>query len=113
MVPDSCARVYAHSSSTGSEVGRAVRRAGEDGKELYRELRRRRRHVNSGLRVRPTERSSHRQFERYDQNGGSAVTGYVVRALRMSATGTVLATTTSAVQPASARHLTMTPQTGN
>jgi fibronectin type III domain protein/NHL repeat-containing protein len=46
-------------------------------------------------------------------NGGSAVTGYVVRALRMSATGTVLATTTSAVQPASARQLTMTLQTGN
>jgi hypothetical protein len=46
-------------------------------------------------------------------NGGSAVTGYVVRALRMSATGTVLATTTSAIQPASARQLTMTLQTGN
>ncbi len=27
-------------------------------------------------------------------NGGSAITGYVVRALRMSSTGTVLATTT-------------------
>jgi hypothetical protein len=39
-------------------------------------------------------------------NGGSAVTGYVVRALRMSSTGTVLATTTSAVQPGSARQLT-------
>jgi hypothetical protein len=46
-------------------------------------------------------------------NGGSAVTGYVVRALRMSSTGTVLATTTSAVQPGSARQLTMTLQTGN
>jgi hypothetical protein len=46
-------------------------------------------------------------------NGGSAVTGYVVRALRISATGTVLATTTSQVQPASARQLTMTLQTGN
>jgi hypothetical protein len=46
-------------------------------------------------------------------NGGSAVTGYVVRALRISATGTVLATTTSPVQPASARQLTMTLQTGN
>jgi hypothetical protein len=46
-------------------------------------------------------------------NGGSAVTGYVVRALRMSSTGTVLATTTSAVQPRSARQLTMTLQTGN
>jgi hypothetical protein len=46
-------------------------------------------------------------------NGGSAVTGYVVRALRMSATGTVLATTKSAVQPSSARQLTMTLQTGN
>ncbi len=46
-------------------------------------------------------------------NGGSAVTGYVVRALRMSATGTVLATMTSAAQPASARQLTMTLQTGN
>src|SRR5262249_2086426 len=32
-------------------------------------------------------------------DGGSAVTGYRVRALRMSATGTVLATTTSAIQP--------------
>jgi len=45
--------------------------------------------------------------------GGSAVTGYRVRALRMSATGTVLATTTSAVQPGSARQLTMTLQAGN
>src|SRR5215831_13595090 len=45
--------------------------------------------------------------------GGSAVTGYRVRALRMSATGTVAATTTSAVQPGSARQLTMTLQAGN
>ena len=46
-------------------------------------------------------------------NSGSAVTAYVVRALRMSASGTLLATTTSAVQPASARQLTMTLPTGN
>jgi len=46
-------------------------------------------------------------------NGGSAVTGYVVRALRMSSSGTVLATTTSAIQPGSAQQLTMTLQTGN
>jgi hypothetical protein len=46
-------------------------------------------------------------------NGGSAVTGYVVRALRISSTGTVLATTTSTVQPASARTLTMTLPAGN
>jgi hypothetical protein len=46
-------------------------------------------------------------------DGGSAVTGYVVRALRISATGTVLATTTSPVEPASARQLTMTLQAGN
>ena len=46
--------------------------------------------------------------------GGSAVTGYVVRGLRMSSTGTILSTTTSAVQPSSARSLSMTlPQTGN
>jgi hypothetical protein len=45
--------------------------------------------------------------------GGSAVTGYVVRALRMSSTGTVLATTTSAVQPGTARALTMTLPAGN
>ena len=45
-------------------------------------------------------------------DGGSAVTGYRVRALRMSATGTVVATTTSAVQPGSARGLTMTLQAG-
>jgi hypothetical protein len=41
------------------------------------------------------------------------VTGYRVRALRISATGTVLATTTSAVQPGLARQLTMTLQAGN
>jgi hypothetical protein len=41
------------------------------------------------------------------------VTGYRVRALQMSAAGTVLATTTSAIQPGSARQLTMTLQTGN
>jgi Fibronectin type III domain/NHL repeat len=46
-------------------------------------------------------------------NGGSAVTGYVVRALRMSATGVVLATTKSTVQPGSAQQLTMTLPTGN
>jgi Ca2+-binding RTX toxin-like protein len=47
-------------------------------------------------------------------NGGSAITGYRVRALRMSAAGAVLATTTSAVQPAAARRLVMTlPVTGN
>ncbi len=46
-------------------------------------------------------------------SGGSVVTGYVVRALRMSASGVVLATMTSAVQPASAGQLTMTLQTGN
>ena len=46
-------------------------------------------------------------------NGGSAVTGYRVRALRISATGTILATTTSAVQPGSARQLTMTLPAGN
>jgi len=46
-------------------------------------------------------------------NGGSAVTGYVVRALRMSSTGAVLATTTSAVQPGSAQQLTMTLPAGN
>ena len=45
--------------------------------------------------------------------GGSTITGYTVRALRMSATGTVLATTTSVVQPGSARQLTMTLPTGN
>ena len=46
-------------------------------------------------------------------DGGSAVTGYVVRALRVSATGTVLATTTSPIQPASARQLTMTLPAGS
>ncbi len=39
--------------------------------------------------------------------GGTAVTGYRVRALRMSSTGAVLATTTSALQPSAARALTM------
>ncbi len=47
-------------------------------------------------------------------DGGSPITGYRVRALRMSTTGTVLQTITSAVQPAAARSITMTlPQTGN
>jgi hypothetical protein len=46
-------------------------------------------------------------------NGGSAVTGYVVRALRKSASGAILDTTTSAVQPGSAQQLTMTLQPGN
>jgi hypothetical protein len=47
-------------------------------------------------------------------DGGSPITGYVVRALRMSSTGSVLQTITPAVQPASARSLQMTlPQTGN
>jgi hypothetical protein len=46
-------------------------------------------------------------------NGGSGVTGYVVRALQMSSTGAVLATTTSAVQPGSAQQLTMTLPAGS
>jgi glucose/arabinose dehydrogenase len=46
-------------------------------------------------------------------NGGAAVTGYVVRALRISTTGTVLATTTSPVQAGSARQLSMTLPSGN
>ncbi|WP_159083677.1 peroxidase family protein [Nocardioides terrigena] len=46
--------------------------------------------------------------------GGSPITGYRIRALRMSAAGAVLATTTSAVQPAAARTLLMTlPVAGN
>ena len=46
-------------------------------------------------------------------DGGSGVTGYVVRALRMLSAGTVLATTSSATQPASARELTMTLPAAN
>jgi hypothetical protein len=45
-------------------------------------------------------------------NGGAPVTGYVVRALRISPSGAVLATTNSAVQPGSSRKLTMTLQAG-
>ncbi len=46
--------------------------------------------------------------------GGSAITGYRVSALRMSAAGAVLATTTSAVQASTVRALTMTlPVAGN
>jgi hypothetical protein len=46
--------------------------------------------------------------------GGSAITGYRVTALRMSATGTVLQTTESLVQPATSRSLQMTlPALGN
>ncbi|MBA2558601.1 MAG: fibronectin type III domain-containing protein [Propionibacteriales bacterium] len=46
--------------------------------------------------------------------GGSAITGYKIRALRMSSTGTVLGTTTSALLPASSRSLQMTlPLLGN
>ena len=41
-------------------------------------------------------------------NGGSPITGYVVRGLRLSAAGAVLSTTTSAVQPATARTLALT-----
>ncbi len=37
--------------------------------------------------------------------GGSPITGYVVRGLRLSATGAVLSTTTSVVQPSTARSL--------
>ncbi len=47
-------------------------------------------------------------------NGGSPITGYRVRALRINAAGTVLSTTTSAIQPAGNRQLVMTlPVTGN
>ena len=45
--------------------------------------------------------------------GGTAITGYRVYALRMSSTGTVLSTTTSALQPATARTLSMTLAAGN
>jgi len=47
-------------------------------------------------------------------NGGSPITGYQVNALRMSAAGAVLGTTSSAVQPNTARALAMTlPVAGN
>ncbi|MFC7491068.1 MULTISPECIES: peroxidase family protein [unclassified Knoellia] len=46
-------------------------------------------------------------------NGGSAITGYRVFALRMDGAGNVLATTTSAVQPAAVRTLSMTLVAGN
>ena len=47
-------------------------------------------------------------------DGGSAITGYRVFALRMSSTNTVLATTRSAVRPATARSLSMALRvTGN
>ncbi|WP_139721906.1 peroxidase family protein [Serinicoccus chungangensis] len=46
-------------------------------------------------------------------NGGSPITGYRVRALRMAADGSVLSTTTSAVQPATTRSLAMTLAAGN
>jgi manganese oxidase len=46
-------------------------------------------------------------------NGGLAVNGYVVTALRMSAGGAVLGQTSSAVQPATARSLTMTLAAGS
>jgi glucose/arabinose dehydrogenase len=46
-------------------------------------------------------------------NGGATVTGYVVRALRISATGTVLATTASPVQAGTTRQLTMSLPSGN
>jgi len=44
---------------------------------------------------------------------GNPVTGYVVRALRLNAAGTVLATVTSAPQAATARSLSMTLPAGN
>jgi hypothetical protein len=47
-------------------------------------------------------------------NGGSAITGYQVIASHVAADGSVLATTTSAVQPGGARSLAMTrPVTGH
>ncbi|GAB2765825.1 hypothetical protein GCM10027039_28310 [Terrabacter koreensis] len=47
-------------------------------------------------------------------NGGSAITGYVVTALRLNAAGAVLGTTVSATQPAGATQLVMTlPVVGN
>jgi hypothetical protein len=45
--------------------------------------------------------------------GGSPITGYRVTAIRLNAAGTVLATTVSAVQPATGRALTMTLSAGN
>jgi hypothetical protein len=45
--------------------------------------------------------------------GGAPITGYVVRAFRLNAAGTVVATVTSATQPATARALTMTLPAGN
>ena len=47
-------------------------------------------------------------------DGGSAITGYQVRALRMSSAGAVLSVTSSAVQPATRRSLSMVlPVAGN
>ena len=46
-------------------------------------------------------------------NGGSAITGYRVFALQFNAAGTLVATTQSVVQPATARTLQMTLAAGN
>jgi hypothetical protein len=46
-------------------------------------------------------------------NGGAAINGYVVTALRLNAAGRVLGQTTSAVQPATLRALTMRLAAGN
>ncbi len=46
-------------------------------------------------------------------NGGTPITGYVVRGLRIAANGTVASTTVSATQPATARSFTMTLPVNN
>ena len=46
-------------------------------------------------------------------NGGSAITGYVVTAIRLNANGTVASLTRSAIQPASLRSIRMTLRAGS
>ena len=52
------------------------------------------------------------RWARPASNGGSAITGYVVTAIRLNANGTVRSRTVSAVKPASQRSLRMTLRAG-
>ena len=91
-------RLRGRTARTGHVVLHDSSRGAGDGARATGHRHRRGREQSAGAPITATA-----NWPEATNTGGSPITGYRIRALRMSAAGAVLATTTSAVQPATAR----------